>query len=467
MVDRLDLLAGLVLDSGRLWGDSAAGFQWEDAKAILGGREPPFHFLTRARGGSKTTDLAAMAAVLLLTTERAQLDWLAADSDQGALAIDAIAGFVFRTPFLSGALDVQSRRVVCRETGSSLTVLAADAPGAWGRTPRAAFVDELAQWGTTSGPKRLWEAMSSAVAKREDSQLVVLTTAGSLGHWSHGILKHAERDPLWRVHEVPGPPPWMDESRLEEQKRRLPESSFRRLFLNEWTAPEDRLTTLDDLEACVVLEGPLEPRKGHRYVIGLDIGLKHDRTVAAVCHREEDRVVLDRMEVWAGTRKNPVQIGVVEEWLLEAHRQFNRARLVLDPWQAVSTAQRLRAAGVSVKEFTFSASSNAELALTLYRLLRERNLALPDDKELLAELANVRLRETSPSVYRLDHDEGQHDDRAVALALAAFDLTQAPAEIDHEALALALGVANESLAQESPVMGSANARAWRDFRRGP
>ena len=160
-VDRLDLLAGLVLDSGRLWGDSATGFQWEDANAVLEVDEPPYHFLTRARGGSKTTDLAGMAAVMLLTTERAPLDWLAADADQGALAIDAIAGFMFRTPFLSGALDVQSRRVVCRETGSSLTILPADAPGAWGRTPRVAFVDELAQWGVTAGPKRPWSSMSS------------------------------------------------------------------------------------------------------------------------------------------------------------------------------------------------------------------------------------------------------------------------------------------------------------------
>ena len=60
-VDRLDLLSGLRLDSGRLWGDAAEAFQFEDAKAILEGREPPYHFLTRARGGSKTTDLAGCA----------------------------------------------------------------------------------------------------------------------------------------------------------------------------------------------------------------------------------------------------------------------------------------------------------------------------------------------------------------------------------------------------------------------
>jgi phage FluMu gp28-like protein len=48
--------------------------------------------------------------------------------------------------------------------------------------------------------------------------------------------------------------------------------------------------------------------------------------------------------------------------------------------------------------------------------------ALPDDEELLDELANVRLRESAPGVYRMDHDPDRHDDRAVALALAAHHL---------------------------------------------
>jgi hypothetical protein len=36
----------------------------------------------------------------------------------------------------------------------------------------------------------------------------------------------------------------------------------------------------------------------------------------------------------------------------------------------------------------------------------------------------VRLRESTPGVYRLDHDTSGHDDRAVALGLAALALTE-------------------------------------------
>jgi phage terminase large subunit-like protein len=244
----------------------------------------------------------------------------------------------------------------------------------------------------------------------------------------------------------------MAEDRIEEQRRRLTGSSFRRLFMNEWTEPEDRLTTMGDLDACVTLDGPLEPIRGRNYLVGLDLGLKQDRTVAAICHRDEDTVVLDRIEVWQGTRSKPVVIQAVEDWVFEAHRSYNSARVVLDPWQAVSTAQRLRQRGVTVKEHAFTAQSNAKIAMTLHRLLRDRALALPDDSELLGELANVRLRETSPGVYRLDHEQGEHDDRAVALGLAAFYLTQQPAPIDHAAMAAGLAAANDSLA--GPSMAS-------------
>ena len=50
------------------------------------------------------------------------------------------------------------------------------------------------------------------------------------------------------------------------------------------------------------------------------------------------------------------------------------------------------------------AKVTARLAL---QLIREHALALPDDPDLLDELRNVRLREASPGVFRLDHDRGR------------------------------------------------------------
>lgn len=433
-LDPAALLAGLVLDDGRRWGEVAAGWQRDDAVAVLDVDGPRLHFQTRPRGGSKTTDLAAVSTVALLTQApaRSRSYAYAADREQAGLLLDGLAGLVDRTPGLAGALTVETWRATVNATGATLAVQSSDDASAFGRLPWFVIVDEVAQWPSTRKPRRLWEAIVSGLPKVEGSRLVVLTTAGDPAHWSHRVLAEARGSSRWRVSEVPGPLPWADQGDLDEQRRLLPESVFARLHLNRWTAAEDRLVDPDDLAACVTLDGPQDPRPGVGYRIGLDLGLKHDRTVLAVCHAERDpvgglappRVVLDRMHVLAGSRGRPVSLGDVERVAYEAHRAYNGASIRLDPWQAVGLAQRLRARGVRVEEWTFSATSVGRLATSLHLLLRDRRLALPDDPDLLDELANVRLRETSPGVVRLDHDASHHDDRAVALGLVALALTE-------------------------------------------
>lgn len=437
----MDLLGGLVLSDGRRWGKAAEPWQRADAEAILGEDGPRLHFLTRPRGASKTTDLAgvALAALVVQLPAGARGYAVAADADQASLLVDAARGFVARTPDLPALVEVQAARLLSRPNGASLTVLAADAPSAYSILPHLLIVDELANWPNSARHRGTWVAVASAMAKVPGSRLVILTTAGDPAHWSHRVLAEARSSPTWRVHEVPGPVPWLDPAALEEQRRLLTPALFARLHLNRWTAAEDRLASLDDLGACVTLDGPLAPRCEHRYVIGLDLGLRRDRTVAAVCHAESmwrsvpersevtaTRIVLDRMQTWSGTRAEAVLLADVEEWLAQSSAAYNGAEVVYDPWQAVGMAQRLTGRGVGTVEFTFSASSVGRLAATLYTLISNHTLALPDDPELADELANLRLRETSPGVMRLDHDPDRHDDRAVALALAAHRLLESP-----------------------------------------
>jgi len=428
--DPLAIVAALVLEDGREWGAIAAPWQWDDVGAIFGNAVRR-HFLTRPRGGSKTMDLGAVALAWLVTVAPAGARGyvVAVNKDQAALLVDAAAGLVDRTPALRGSVTVQSLRLVAR-SGASVTVLAADGPAAFGLRPSLLIVDEFAQWPETRNPKLLWSALVSATHKVPGCKLVVLTSAGEPGHFSSGVLDIAKAHPEeWRVNEIPGPLPWVDPADLDAQRRLLTPSAFARLHLNQWTAAEDRLVSADDLRACTLHESVLDPVPGVSYVAGLDIGLKKDRTVLSVCHAEEGEsgrmIVLDRQIVWQGTRTRPVDLGDVEATCIHVTDTYARCRFVVDPWQAAQLAQRLRHRRISVVEFTFGQQSVGRLAQRLYNLLREHSLALPgDDAELLDELANVRIRETSPGVFRMDHDADRHDDRAISLALAANELLE-------------------------------------------
>jgi hypothetical protein len=432
MTAAVTLLAGLVLEDGRRWGEVATHWQWSDAEAILdpGEHGPRLHFLTRPRSGSKTTDLAGivLAALIELIPPGGRAYAVAADKDQARLLMDALAGFVQRTPGLAGIITVDRYRA-STAAGAVLEIIASDAPSAYGLRGHLFVVDEQGVWSTAN--RDVWVAVLSAVPKVPGCRLVVLTSAGDPAHWSYRVRERAHISPAWRLHEVPGPLPWVSKEALEEQRALLTDSQYARLHLNQWTASEDRLVSVEGLEAAVRLDGPQEARPGVTYRIGVDLGLRHDRTAIAVAHAERAeeavrgrRIVLDRMVVFEGSKADEVRLGEVEDAILSAWRQYHRPRVRLDPWQGIGLAQRLRRQGVVVEEWSYSAQRYGAIAQVLFTLLRDGLLDLYPDAGLLDELANVRLQQTLPGLVRIEHDPGRHEDRCVALGFAAVPLVE-------------------------------------------
>jgi phage terminase large subunit-like protein len=472
----LALLNALMLESGHRWGEAARPFQREDARAVLDVSGPRRHYLTRPRGGSKTTDLAGIGAAVLLeqAPPGSRSYAFAADRDQAGLLLDAVNGFASRTPEIAGALKIEAARVANVRTGATLSIMSSDDASAWGLKPYVTIVDELAQWQSTPGPRRLWRAIFSALPKVSNSRLVCLTSSGDPSHWSHAIMQRALEQPTrWRVSQTPGPLSWLDPADLQEQRHELPDWEYARLHLNQWTAADDRVASLDDIRACAVLDGPLAPDDRWQYVVAVDLSSKRDSTIVVVCHAEPvlregstaaHRIVLDRMETWTPRRGEPVVLSEVEAAIHHAAVSF-RAPIVCDPWQALSMIERLRERGHMIDEFTFSAQSVGRLANTLHVLLREHQLAIPNDQALIDELANVRLKETAPGVVRLDHDSDKHDDRAVTLAMAATWLLNLPPPVPDVVLGFDdLWSDADELAYrlDSPLGG--NAFGFRDWR---
>jgi phage terminase large subunit-like protein len=177
----MDLLAALALEDGRAWGEIAADFQLTDAAAIFDANGPRWHYLTRPRGGSKTTDVAGVALAWLATSAPAGARGyvVACDQDQAALLVDAASGLVARTPALANVIDVQSLKLVAR-SGASVEVLSADGASAFGLRPSLLVLDEYSQWPSTRNARRLWTALLSSSQKVAGCRLVILTSAALL-----------------------------------------------------------------------------------------------------------------------------------------------------------------------------------------------------------------------------------------------------------------------------------------------
>lgn len=426
-------LGSLVLDTGARWGEVAHDFQVADAGAVLDVRDPVRrHFLTRPRGASKTTDLAGIgvAALLEQLPPLARAYAYAADRDQARLLLESVEHFERNTPELGSALTVGASAVTASRSGASLSIESSDDASAWGGRPHFVIVDEFSAWKTTQGPRRLWEAIVSAVPKH-NARLVVLSMGGDPTHPAYRVLERARASSSWRTSEVPGPCPWWDPAEVAEARADLDnEVAFRRLILNEWVEGDGRLTTVEDVRACVGHSGPLPWVPGVRCVMGLDVGLVNDATVLTVGHLErfEDAavVVVDRQDVWQGSRSAPVDLAEVEAAILEAHAAYGRAPLIFDPYQAAQLSQGLRRRGVKVEPYNFTQQAISRLAGTMYQLLAGRLLDLPDDEALVAELAAARIEERGPGQWRIDHPRGGHDDRVISLALVAHALVSRP-----------------------------------------
>ncbi|MDQ6725147.1 MAG: phage terminase family protein [Actinomycetota bacterium] len=426
-MDSYDALYRLVLDDGTRWADTATDWQQADADAVLSG-QPPMHFQSRPRGGSKTTDQAGVALALLCTDAppTSHSYSFAADRDQAGLLLDALNGFVIRTPGLDKLIKVDRWTAKNLRTGADLTVMPADGPGTYGLRPWLVTCDEVAQWPDDTAHRMVWEAVVSAMGKMPGARLVVITTAGAPDHWSAKVIEHARSSEQWRVNEVDGPLPWANPAFLAEQEALLLPSAYARLHLNRWSAPEDRLTTPEMLARLVRHPGPIPPEDGRSYVMGLDIGVVNDRTVTVVGHRSSGKLVVDKMRVWSGSKTNPVDLAQVEEEVAALSVLYNDAPVIYDPHQAVLLTQGLRRRGIRCVAHIFNQATNAQLAMALYQLISTDRIELPEDEALDNELSRVQIRETGPGLVRLDHANGQHDDRAVVLGMLAQSVLSAP-----------------------------------------
>ena len=151
----LDLMSSLVLEDGRTWGEAATRWQLRDARTILSGKRR-YAFISRPRGGSKTTDVAAASISVLLEQlpPRGRGHVFAGSRDQARLLADAIEGLATRTPGLHRHLDIDLYRITNRTNQSSLEVMSADGSTAFGIRSHWLVVDELAAWPDTPNTAR-------------------------------------------------------------------------------------------------------------------------------------------------------------------------------------------------------------------------------------------------------------------------------------------------------------------------
>jgi phage terminase large subunit-like protein len=155
--------------------------------------------------------------------------------------------------------------------------------------------------------------------------------------------------------------------------------------------------------------------------VGIDASYKHDS--AAICVTAFDQstqmVRLLAHQVFQPSPEQPIDFELtIESYLLDLKRRFQLRLVRYDPYQMVSTAQRLAKAGVPIEEFPQSSPNLTAASQNLFDLIQSQALVLYPDADMRLAVSRAVAIE-GPRGWRIGKDKSAFKiDVIVALAMA-------------------------------------------------
>jgi phage terminase large subunit-like protein len=395
--------------------------------------------LIGGRRGGKDSKIAAPIALYesfrdhhLSRGDRGNVMLIAPAKYQAQIAMRYIRTYLRSSPVLRNYIVRERRDEIELTNGISIACYPCSYVAVRGLSIVCAICDELAFWQheqTDANPEdEVLSALRPAMATFPTAKLIKISTPFR----KEGILwrefqQRAELDHLvWQM-----PSPEMNPTLLPsilEQERKHDEEKFRREFLAEFTDQINAWVTPDVLEPCIVRGRTELPRvEKATYAVAIDPAFRRDDFALAILHRNADgTIVVDRASRWAGTKKAPLPYEWVCQEIARIVKQYGINRVLGDQYCAAVIKQHFHKLGIHYNEYTFGAHTRGEIFGNLKHLLVQRRIELLDDPTLLRQLRVLEERKAPNGRVDIEPSHGLKDDLAVAVALAALELSRRP-----------------------------------------
>jgi hypothetical protein len=385
----------------------------------------------RAKKNAKSLDLVLAGLYCLLIRRAPQGNGgfiVASDEDQAGDDLDLARKLVLANPDLHAEIEPFAKELRLRDGSGSLKILPGkDVAGSHGKTGAFLGFDEvhnMRDWNLLESlqpdPTRpdalTWITSYDTIYNTPGVPLFDLKAIGRSGSdermlfsWYSGDLctdpACADLPPEQRANPSMGS--WPEGAAyLEQQRRRLPTSKYRRLHLNLPGAPSGAFFDQASVLAAIMAgRRSLPPEATHRYVAFVDMsGGSSDDAVLAIGHLQDRRIVVDLVEKQAGgVPFNPRHainkfVGILREY---------RISTVMGDNYAGETFKR----DFQERDITYRKCDldKTELYEALEPKLNAGEIELPDLPTLTEQLLTLVQRGA-----RIDHENGSHDDWANA-----------------------------------------------------
>lgn len=398
---------------------------------------PRFHVWALGRRSGKTT----MAALVGLHSclfrpdldakvrpgERRYAVAVATNREQARLLLRAARSIVEDSPLLSDVVESATEDELAFTNGTAFRAFPCSSRGGRGWPISTLIMDEAAHFlSETDGYQtadRVFEALAPATAQFGDGARVILSSTpyGTEGLFARLYDQALSGElPAASAHHASSAEvnPTIDADFLEAEEARDPDA-FRQEYLAEFTGSGDAYLDMGRFE--IADRGPLEPAYGKGWVVGLDPAFARDPFgVAVVGRHPEDRRRLLVGHVDALDARG--DFGGPLEAVTELADAFG-ARVVTDQYAAPAVLERLRGAGLSVREHAMTAATKTAIFAELRARLYAGDLEVYRHPGLTAELRRLRTKFTAGQAAVVNPRVGRsHGDIAQALAMATFEL---------------------------------------------
>ncbi len=414
-------------------------FQHRIARALCSDVEEIVVLLPRGNG--KTTLLAAYALWHLLITEDARVNFTAGTREQAALAYEHAVRFAHRLG--DDRLHATRRELHFRPDPESrrftrfMRVRPGEADALQGLDSTLAVIDEL----HVAQDSDAYVAMLGSL-KIEGAKLRVISTAAPsadspLGRLRaralalpsakrRGAVVEAKGSDLhlleWSCEDetaltdrrrilAANPASWRTWPILQKRRDAIPESSFRRYFMNQHATTGESAWLPAGAWAKCRADYAIED--GERVFVGIDIG--GSRAATALVYATEDLRI--GVQTWEGEEA----VIYAEAALRDLAERYVIAEAAFDPWRFGAQALDLANAGLRMVQFPQTDSRLVPASERLSAAILERRLRHPGDPVLDAHVAAAVAKQTQRGA-RIAHAGGRHSsnriDAVIALAMA-------------------------------------------------
>jgi len=356
---------------------------------------------------------------------------VATNQKQARLVHGYVRGFLHR-PALAPLLARETIDEIELTTGIVIMTVPCHAASVRGMAIAVVVMDEAAWFTGVDGSPldagEVWDALVPATAQFPERRTLVLSTPRYASGWFAGLVERAESDMFPDMRAWHATTAEMNPSinpRFLEQERAADPDNFRREYEAEWDAGVGAVFPAELVRAAV-RAGPdfYPPRPESTYAVACDPAFTGDAFGLVVGHRDGDRVVVDLVRGWHGSRHAPVAIDPTLDEIAAIAGAYGRAPVLIDQFAAEAIRQGLAVRGVAVLARPWTNDSKIDAVAAVRRCLYAGALELPDHRLLLAELIGLEQRLLPSGRPRISAGGGGHDDYAMGLMALVLELDE-------------------------------------------